>query len=443
MAEGQNGEFEDSSPGGLSSELQHTTGKLLGENEAQNISSLPFSKIEVLLSRIAGAQEAIVLAAEKQGPPVRFTDSTKPFDLEQLEQTEGASRARVTRGAHGEDLQQNTREPEDEHQRRILDHRPLDRIARVQERLVELTESPGLSHVDPFSLKEESTGSKDDHAFHTPTEGIESLAISEGSHEPVQRGEDAVQSVTDEQLNKERSRNELRVARQTDDLSFEAEPNDRIINERNARLVPTSDSNGNDGLHPESETRLKSKGKDKQYALEQLPRRLRPLTGFTENPTPLETTDDAGIAMAHGLTPSTGALVLYANRSTWVRGLPNGPGATFDEHKLSLRLLDSLPLSSSTVTNKSPTFFTAGPPELQPPLPTPKDTLETLTSPKKTAELNLDEAEERKLPIRVKIIKQTERGKHQLLKETTQQRNGLRRNGSEGGNTGKMEPAHQ
>ena len=278
MAEGQNGEFEDSSPGGLSSELQHTTGKLLGENEAQNISSLPFSKIEVLLSRIAGAQEAIVLAAEKQGPPVRFTDSTKPFDLEQLEQTEGASRARVTRGAHGEDLQQNTREPEDEHQRRILDHRPLDRIARVQERLVELTESPGLSHVDPFSLKEESTGSKDDHAFHTPTEGIESLAISEGSHEPVQRGEDAVQSVTDEQLNKERSRNELRVARQTDDLSFEAEPNDRIINERNGRLVPTSDSNGNDGLHPESETRLKSKGKDKQYALEQLPRRLRPLT---------------------------------------------------------------------------------------------------------------------------------------------------------------------
>lgn len=372
-----------------------------------------------------------MLAAEKQGPPVRFTGSTKSFDSGRLEQSEGASRARVTRSGQGEDLQQDTRDLEDEHQRQILVHRPMDRIARVQERLVDLAESPSLSHVDPFSLREESI------------KGIENLVISEGSHKLVQRGEDIVQSVTDEQLIKERSNNELRVARQNDSSSFEAEPNDNKINERNERLILTSESNGNDGPYSESETRLKSKGKDMQHALEQVPHRPRPLTGFTENPTPLATTDDAGIERAHRLTPSTGALVLYANRSTWLRPLPNGPGAACDERKLSLRLLDSLPLSSSTVSIKSPALFTAAPPELQLQLPTPKDTSETLASPKTTAEPNLDEVEEQRLPIRVKKVKQTERGKHQLLKKTMQQRKGLRRNGSEGGNTGKMEPVNQ
>lgn len=384
-----------------------------------------------------------MLAAEKQGPPVRFTDSTKSFDSEPLQQVRGARKARVTGAAYRKDLQQNARQPEDERRRRILDQRPLDRIARVQERLAELTESPGLSHMDQFSLREESTESEDDYVFHTPTDGIENFEITEGSNKPVQHGEDAVKSVTDEKVIRERRKNELRVARETDRSSFEAEPNDRRNNERNEWLIPTSDSNENRRPNPESERRVRSKGKDKQHALEEVPRRPRPLTDFTENPTPLETTDEAGIERAQRLTPSTGALVLYANRSTWVRQLTNDPSATFDECKLSLHLLDSLPLSSSTVTNRSTTSLTAAAPELQPLLPRLKDTMKDLTNLKKIAEPSLDEAEEPKSPIRVKKNKQKEREEHKLLEKKMQQRKGLRNNRSEGANTINTEVADQ
>lgn len=433
-AEGQNGDFEDPSLNGPSSDFQYSTGKLSGEDRAQDISSLTFSKIEVLLSRIAGAQEAIVLAAEKRGPPVRFTDSTRSFNSEPLQQIGGASRARVIRGAHGEDLQQNARDSEDENQRRFSDPRPLDRIARVQERLVE------LSHIDPFALREESAESEDDYIYHTPIEGIENMDTIDGSQKPIQRGEHAVRSVTNAQLVEERIKNELRVALENDRPSFEAEPHGKINNEE---LIPMPNSNRNEGSQRELEGRVKSKGKDKQYALEQVPLRPRHLRDLTENSTPLEATDDAGIERAQRLTPSTGALVLYADRSTWVRRLPYGSGATFNERKLSLHLPESLPLSSSTVTNKSPNLLTATDAELQPSLPTLRGTIETLTNPKMTAEPNLDKTEERKPPIKVKKAKPKERGEHQLLKATMPQRHSLRKQGSEGGNTGNMEPADQ
>ena len=434
-AEGQSGGFEGSSADGPSSELQNSADKQSGEIRAQDVSSLPFSKIEVLLSRIAGAQEAIVLAGAKQGPPVSFTDPTKSFDSRPLEQIRGASRARVTRGARREDLQQIAREPKNGDRSRILDHRPLDRIARVQERLAGMTQSSGSSHVDPFSRNDESTESEDDYVFHTPTEGNKDLEINEEPNDPVQRGEDALQTVTKEQSVGEREKSDLGVAREIDRSSLEAESNDGGNTEWNERLIPTPDNNDIDRPSPIAERHVKSKGKDKQYTLEQMPRRPHLLTGFIQNSTSIEMTADAGVERVQRLTPSTGALVLYNNRSTWIRGLTNDPGASFEKREFSLHLLDSLQASSSSAISKSPTLFTAAAPELQPPVPILKDTIESLTNHKPSAEPSLNEVEERKSPVIVKKFKHKEREKHRPHKETTQQGRLLRNNESEGDNT--------
>lgn len=423
-AGGQSGGFEGSSPDGPSSELQNSADKQSGETRAQDVSSLPFSKIEVLLSRIAGAQEAIVLAGAKQGPSVSFTDPTTLFYSGPSEQIRGASRAWVSRGAHRADLQQIVRGPKNGDRRHILDQRPLDRIARVQERLAGITQSSGSLHVDPFSRHDESTESENDYVFHTPTEGIENLEINEEPDDPVQRGEDALQSVTKEQSVGEREKTDSRVARDIIRFSLEAESNDRGNTEWNQRLIPTPDNNDNDRPNPLAESHVKSKGKDPH-----------PLTGFIQNSTSIETTADAEVERAQRLTPSTGALVLHTNRSTWTRRLTSDPGASFDECKLSLHLPESLPTSSSSAINKSPTLFTAVGPELQPPVPILKDTIESLTNHKTSAESSLNAAEERKSPITLKKFKHKEREEYRPHEDTTQQEKFLRNSGSEGGNT--------
>ena len=94
----------------------------------------------------------MVIATEKQGLPIRFTDPSSS-DLEPSQQSESASRARMNKETRKGDWEQNSHEPGDEHRRLILNHRPLERIARVQGRLGGLADMPVLSPIDAFSLR--------------------------------------------------------------------------------------------------------------------------------------------------------------------------------------------------------------------------------------------------------------------------------------------------
>lgn len=433
-SEGQSDSFEGSSLDGPSSERKSSASKQSDDDRGQDIASLPFSKIEVLLSRIAGAQEAIVLATEKQGPPARLAEPTTSSKSEPLEQNGKAGRARTTKKAREDDLQQNPREPGNEHQRLVFDDKPLDRIARVQERLAGLTESPTFSHIDPFSPRDESAESADEYVFYTPKEGSERSEITEELTEPVQRGEDAAQSVTEEQSTGDRRQNDLSVARTSDRTSSEAESSAGRNSERNDWMIFTSKNKENDRPKPISESRVKLKGKGKQYTAEQMPHRPRLATDCKESPKSIETTADKRVGWAQRLTPSTGALVLYADRSTWVRGLINKPIVSFDERKHILQLHDFPLLSSSSVENKDQTSLDATALESQLPQLPLNDAFENLVKLKQIAEPSLDENEVRKSPVRMKKAKQKKQRVHQLPKETTQLNALIKNNGCKDSN---------
>lgn len=435
---GQGSDLEVSFQDSPSPKRKHAAGKQLDENMGQNDSFLSFSKIEVLLGRIAGAQEAIVLATGKQGPPIRLAGSTSS-DSEPSQQSKSVTKGQVTQDAHEEDLHQNVREPGNKHRRPILDDRPLDRIARVQERLAGLTELPSVSHTDPLSPRNESKIPVDDFISYTPKEDDESLEITERSNEPVDGGEDAVQSITNGPSTKKGTNDDLKVASETDRSTCEAEPN----NVGGAgSMISTSGNNANDWPNLISGRHLKSKGKEKQNILEQMNHKPRLFTGFAKNPTPIKTIADARVEWAQRLTASTGALVLYTNSSTWVHGLMNDSASSFDKRQQGLKSPDSTPLSKSSVTGKGSASPTADALKSPPPALTLNDTLENLANVQMAAGSSFDRNERRQSPM-TEEVKQEERREHQFLGETSQQNELRENNRSQDSITGDTGPPHQ
>jgi hypothetical protein len=345
-AEGKGGNSEDSSLDVPGPKPRNSTPKLPNETGRGDDLPLPLSKIELLLSRIAGAQEAIVLATEKQGS---FDRSTDPFPTNSapIPQRRSAGAARMIKEVDTENSQQESREPETRHQRPILDGRSLDRMRNVRERF---TGSLGLLQRDSPFRRSEYFNLEEDHISRIPKEGSEMSQASEESHEEVPEGDDTVAPITREESTGEGEGYSLRLGQDIDRLDSKVESDHWEKAGWNSLMTSAFKNNESSSLESSTRWGGPPKGKDKQTTDDQAMSKLPLNTPSAENPAPFE---KFGIEWVQRLTSSTGALVLHVDHSRWIRGITHPPGVSSIERKHHSQSPSSWPSSPSLAANRS------------------------------------------------------------------------------------------
>lgn len=412
----QGGNIENSSLDAPGPKPSNSNPKRSDDNGGRADLPLPFSKIELLLSRIAGAQEAIVLATEKQGS---FDRSADPFPAHSapLLQERSAGNTRMIKEVGKENLHQDDREPEKRHRRPISDEGPLDRVRNVQERFTELAKSQGLSQRDASSRRNEHFNLEEDYISQILKEGDKMSLTSEESQEEALEEDDAVPTITCEEPVVDGEEFGLRLGQVNYHPDTRMESEDWEKAGWSSLMTSAFENNENSSPEPSSRWRDRSKGKDEQTTIEQAMSNPPLNARSAGNLAPFDTLVDTSVELVQRLTSSTGALVLHADHSRWTRGITHPPEVSSMERNHHSQSPFSWPSSPPLVANRSSSLDAGYALESQPSPPRKTDTLNTQMGGKVNVELSPCENEPRKSVMEQIKIDQDMQPDHQFFEE--------------------------